>query len=47
MSTQTVVARDTSAVELIRFLDLIDDSLPADVAAHVIIDNASTHKSLR
>jgi transposase len=33
------------AVEFIRFLDQINDAVPADLAVHVIIDNASTHKT--
>ena len=33
------------AIEFIKFLDLIDASVPADLAVHVIVDNASTHKT--
>ena len=33
------------AVEFIRFLDLIEESVPTDLAVHVILDNASTHKT--
>jgi len=33
------------AKEFIRFLDLIDQQTPSDVALHVIVDNSSTHKS--
>ena len=48
IATGEVVARtDTRhrAVEFIKFLDLIDASVPADLAVHVIVDNASTHKT--
>ena len=33
------------AVEFIRFLELIDASVPGDLAVHVVLDNASTHKT--
>ena len=33
------------AVEFRKFLDLIDDSVPADLAVHVVLDNSSTHKT--
>ena len=29
----------------VQFLDLIDDSVPADLAVHVVLDNSSTHKT--
>jgi transposase len=33
------------AVEFRKFLDLIDASVPEDLAVHVVLDNASTHKT--
>lgn len=48
LATGQVIARTDSrhrAVEFIKFLDLIDDSVPADLDVHVVIDNASTHKT--
>ncbi len=33
------------AIEFIRFLELIDASVPADLDVHVVLDNASTHKT--
>ncbi len=33
------------AEEFIRFLKLIDRTVPADLAVHVVIDNSSTHKT--
>ena len=48
VATGEVIARtDTRhrAIEFIKFLDLVDDSVPADLDVHVIIDNASTHKT--
>jgi len=33
------------AKEFIAFLDTIDASVPADLAVHVVLDNASTHKT--
>jgi len=48
VATGQVIARcdkQHRAVEFIRFLDLIDASVPGDVAVHVILDNASTHKT--
>jgi hypothetical protein len=30
------------AIEFIKFLDLIDRSVPAELDIHVIVDNAST-----
>ncbi len=33
------------AEEFRRFLNLIDKSVPADLAVHVIVDNSSTHKA--
>jgi transposase len=33
------------AVEFIKFLDLIVTSVPTDLAVHVVVDNASTHKT--
>ena len=47
-ATGEVVARTDSrhrAVEFIKFLDLIDASVPAGLDVHVVIDNASTHKT--
>jgi transposase len=48
VATGEVIARtDTRhrAVEFIKFLDLLDGSVPAELDVHVIIDNASTHKT--
>jgi transposase len=48
LATGEVIARTDSrhrAVEFIKFLNLIDASVPADCDVHVIIDNASTHKT--
>jgi hypothetical protein len=48
VATGEVVARtDTRhrAVEFIKFLDLIDASVPVGLDVHVVIDNASTHKT--
>jgi transposase len=33
------------AIEFRKFLDLIDTSVPADLAVHVVLDNSSTHKT--
>ena len=33
------------AVEFIKFLETIDDDVPAQLAVHVILDNLSTHKT--
>jgi transposase len=33
------------AVEFRKFLDVIDDAVPADLAVHVVLDNSSTHKT--
>jgi transposase len=33
------------AVEFRKFLDKIDQSVPADLAVHVVLDNSSTHKT--
>lgn len=48
IATGEVIARTDRrhrAIEFIKFLDLIDDSVPDDLAVHVVIDNASTHKT--
>ena len=48
VATGEIIARtDTRhrAIEFIKFLDLVDDSVPASLDVHVIIDNASTHKT--
>ena len=48
IATGEVVARtDTRhrAVEFIKFLDLINASVPVGLDVHVVIDNASTHKT--
>jgi transposase len=37
--------RQHRAVEFRKFLDLIDESVPADLAVHVVLDNSSTHKT--
>jgi len=37
--------RQHRAIEFIRFLDLIDAEVPAHLAVHVVLDNASTHKT--
>ena len=33
------------AIEFRKFLDLINDTVPADLAVHVVLDNSSTHKT--
>ena len=33
------------AIEFRKFLDAIDESVPADLAVHVVLDNSSTHKT--
>jgi transposase len=33
------------SVEFRKFLDLVDDSVPADLEVHLVMDNYSTHKS--
>ena len=33
------------AIEFRKFLDLIDESVPAGLAVHVVLDNSSTHKT--
>ena len=33
------------AIEFRKFLDAIDDAVPADLAVHVVLDNSSTHKT--
>lgn len=33
------------AIELRKFLDTIDEQVPADLAVHLVMDNLSTHKS--
>lgn len=48
VATGTVIGkcqRRHRAKEFRRFLDLIDDSLPADLDVHLIVDNYSTHKT--
>ncbi len=48
IATGQVIARtDTKhrAVEFIKFLGSIDANVPADLDVHVVIDNASTHKT--
>ena len=48
VATGQVIARTDArhrAVEFIKFLDLIDDSVPAGLDVHVVIDNSSTHKT--
>jgi transposase len=48
VATGQIIARtDTHhrAVEFIKFLDLIDNSVPGELDVHVVIDNASTHKT--
>jgi transposase len=48
VATGEVVSRfdkQHRAVEFIKFLELIDTSVPVDLAIHVIVDNASTHKT--
>jgi transposase len=48
VATGQVIARTDSrhrSIEFIKFLDLIDDNVPADLDVHVVVDNASTHKT--
>jgi transposase len=48
IATGQVIARTDKqhrAVEFIKFLDAIDANVPADLDVHVVIDNASTHKT--
>ena len=48
IATGQVIARTDKqhrAVEFIKFLDSIDANVPADLDVHVVIDNASTHKT--
>jgi transposase len=48
VATGHVIARTDNrhrAVEFIKFLDLIDDNVPAGLDVHVVVDNASTHKT--
>ena len=48
VATGEVIARTDSrhrAVEFIKFLDLIDDNVPEGLDVHVVVDNASTHKT--
>ena len=48
LATGEVISRfdkQHRAVEFIKFLDQINDAVPADLDVHVIIDNASTHKT--
>ena len=33
------------AIEFKQFLEMIDQSVPADLAVHVVLDNSSTHKT--
>ncbi len=33
------------AIEFRKFLDAIDEAVPADLAVHVVLDNSSTHKT--
>ena len=33
------------AIEFRKFLDLINDTVPAELAVHVVLDNSSTHKT--
>ena len=33
------------AIEFRKFLDAIDDAVPADLDVHVVLDNSSTHKT--
>lgn len=37
--------RQHRATEFIKFLDQIDEALPAELDVHVVLDNASTHKT--
>ena len=48
VATGEVIARTDNrhrAIEFIKFLDLIDDNVPASLDVHVVIDNASTHRT--
>jgi transposase len=48
VATGEVIARTDGrhrAAEFIKFLDLIDDTVPAELDVHVVVDNASTHKT--
>src|SRR5829696_8345055 len=48
LATGQVVAQTRAqhrAVEFRKFLDLIDESVPAGLAVHVVLDNSSTHKT--
>lgn len=48
VATGHVIAQTRSkhrAVEFRQFLDLIDTNVPDDLAVHVVLDNASTHKT--
>jgi hypothetical protein len=48
VATGEMIARTEQrhrAVELIKFLDRLDDTVPHGLDVHVIIDNASTHKT--
>ena len=48
LATGQVVAQSRSrhrSVEFRKFLDLIDESVPEELAVHVVLDNASTHKT--
>jgi len=48
VATGEVIARTDNrhrAVEFIKFLDLIDDNVPEGLDVHVVVDNASTHKT--
>lgn len=48
IATGQVIARTDKrhrAVEFIKFLDAVNDNVPADLAVHLVIDNASTHKT--
>ena len=48
IATGQVIARTDKqhrAVEFIKFLDSIEANVPADLDVHVVIDNASTHKT--
>ena len=48
IATGEVISRTDKqhrAIEFIKFLDLINDTVPSDQAVHVVLDNASTHKT--
>jgi transposase len=48
VATREVISRfdkQHRTIEFIKFLNLIDKAVPADLAVHVILDNASTHKT--